>query len=126
MAVRERDLTALMRLVNEGRDDPDDAPVPLPTSVLFGISNVVACDMVSVSLMDSRAERVDEHQDLPVDPNEVDPTTAAAMTRVFFRHYWDSAPCSYPDRTGDLERVLRVSDFYSLRQFRNTAMHSEY
>jgi DNA-binding CsgD family transcriptional regulator len=126
MAVRERDLTALMRLVNEGRDDPDDVHGPLPTSVLAGLSRIVACDMVSVSLMDSRAERVDEQQDLPVDPNEVDPNTAAAMNRVFFRHYWDTAPCSYPDRTGDLDRVVRASDFYSLRQFRNTAMYSEY
>jgi DNA-binding CsgD family transcriptional regulator len=126
MAVRERDLTALMRLVNEGRDNADDADVPLPTSVLAGLSNVIACDMVSVSLMDSRAERVDEQQDLPIDPNEADPETASAMTTLFFRHYWDTAPCSYPDRTGDLDRVLRVSDFYSLRQFRDTAMWADY
>jgi DNA-binding CsgD family transcriptional regulator len=127
MAVLERDLTALMRLVNDGRDDADGgAHVPLPTSVLAGLTNVIACDMVSVSLLDSRAERVDEQQDLPDDPNEVDPVKADLMSKVFFGHYWDTAPCSYPDRTGDLDRVVRVSDFYTVRQFRNTAMYSEY
>jgi DNA-binding CsgD family transcriptional regulator len=94
--------------------------------VLAGLSNVVACDMVSVSLIDTRAERVDEQQDLPVDPNEVDPETSSAMLKVFFSHYWECAPCSYPDRTGDLDRVLRISDFYSVRQFRNTGMWAEY
>jgi DNA-binding CsgD family transcriptional regulator len=126
MAVRERDLTALMRLVKEGHDDPDDAHLPFPTSVLVGLSKVIACDMVSVSLLDSRAERSEEQQDVPVDPNEVDPVQAAAMSELFFRHYWDTAPCSYPDRTGDLDHVVRISDFYSLRQFRNTPMWAEY
>jgi DNA-binding CsgD family transcriptional regulator len=126
MAVRERDLTALMRLVDEARADPDDAKAPLPTSVLAGLRKVVACDMVSVSLLDSRAERVDEQQDVPVDPNELDPERASATLKVFFHHYWDTAVCSYPDRTGDLDRVVRISDFYSLRQFRNTGMWAEY
>ena len=126
MSLRERDLNALMRLVNEGRDDPDPDRGVLPLSVLNGIRSLVPCDMVSVSLLDSRAEQVEEHQDVPVVPDELDPTTATAMDAVFFRHYWDCAVCSYPDRTGDLHSVLRVSDFYTVREFRNTGMWTEY
>ena len=33
--------------------------------------------------------------------------------------------CSYPDRTGDVRSVIKVSDFYSARQWHSTALYSE-
>jgi DNA-binding CsgD family transcriptional regulator len=118
------DLRSLMRLVREGRED-DDGPEPLPRSLLSALMTRVPCEMVSVTLLDSHNEQVGEQQDVPDDPNEAE-LAAQDSHAVFFSHYWDCAPCSYPDRTGDLEPVLRVSDFYSLRQFRNTGMWTEY
>ena len=35
-------------------------------------------------------------------------------------------PCNYPDRSGDLRSVTITSDFYSSREWRNTAMYSDY
>ena len=32
----------------------------------------------------------------------------------------------YPDRSGDLRSVTKTSDFYLARQWRSTAMYSEY
>jgi hypothetical protein len=45
---------------------------------------------------------------------------------VFWRHYWDCAPCSYPDRSGDLLTVTTIADFYTRRQFHNTGMYADY
>jgi DNA-binding CsgD family transcriptional regulator len=45
---------------------------------------------------------------------------------VFWAHYWDCLLCSYPDRTGDVRSVTRISDFYSARQWHATGMYSDY
>jgi DNA-binding CsgD family transcriptional regulator len=42
----------------------------------------------------------------------------------FWEHYWDS-PCSYPDRTGDLRSVIKISDSYSARQWHSTGMYHD-
>ncbi len=39
---------------------------------------------------------------------------------VFWDDFWASEPCSYPDRTGDLRIVTKISDFYSARQWHST------
>ena len=44
--------------------------------------------------------------------------------KVSWELYWDSC-CSHPDRTGDVRSVIKVSDFYSARQWHSTAMYSE-
>jgi DNA-binding CsgD family transcriptional regulator len=38
--------------------------------------------------------------------------------------YW-SSPASYPDRSGDLRSVIKVSDFYSPRQWHSTGMYRD-
>ena len=43
----------------------------------------------------------------------------------FWEHYRDCSPCSYADRTGDLRRVMKVSDFYSARQWHSTGMYRD-
>jgi DNA-binding CsgD family transcriptional regulator len=47
-----------------------------------------------------------------------------ADIQLFFELYWDSLPCSYPDRTGDLRSVTKPPDFYSVRQWHSTAMYT--
>jgi DNA-binding CsgD family transcriptional regulator len=121
--MRARDLDAAVRLVREGRDDDRDPGAPLPWSVLAGLRQLVPCEAVILSLHDSVGGTEPVHQELPEDPDELDPAEALPL---YYRHYWDCAPCSYFDRTGDLDRVVTVSDFYSVRQFRRTGMWSEY
>ena len=42
---------------------------------------------------------------------------------LHWQHYWNCQPCSYPDRTGDLRSVVKVTDFYSARQWHSTGMY---
>ena len=43
------------------------------------------------------------------------------------RYYsWDCVPCCYPDRSGDLRSITKVSDFYSARQWHATGMYRDY
>jgi hypothetical protein len=44
---------------------------------------------------------------------------------VHWQHYWDCEPCSYPDRTGDLRSVVKISDFYSERRWHSTGMYRD-
>jgi len=45
---------------------------------------------------------------------------------VFWEHYWDAQPDSYPVRTGDLRSVITNADFYSARQWHSTGMYTDY
>jgi DNA-binding CsgD family transcriptional regulator len=36
---------------------------------------------------------------------------------------WECEACSYPDRTGDLRSVIKLSDFYSTRRLHSTFMY---
>jgi hypothetical protein len=45
---------------------------------------------------------------------------------VFWEHYWDCQLDTYAARTGDLRSVIKNSDFYSARQWRNTGMYTDY
>jgi DNA-binding CsgD family transcriptional regulator len=83
---------------------------------------LVPCDAVSVFVLDSTAERITQSQDLPA----TTVGTAADADALFFRHYWDSLPCSHFDRTGDLDSVVLLSDYYSLREERRTGMWVEF
>ena len=42
---------------------------------------------------------------------------SAARPPVNWLHYWYCQQCSYPDRTSDLRSVVKISDFYSDRQW---------
>lgn len=124
MSAYEWTVPARQSLIEDGGDDPSGDL--LPWSVLNGLSSMVRCDSVSVGILDSRRCTIGPGQDLPEDPVETDPARAAQSHALFFRHYWDSLPCSYPDRTGDIDRVLLASDFYTNRELHRTGMWSEY
>ena len=47
-------------------------------------------------------------------------------TTCFWAHYWDCLPCSYPDRSGDLRSITKISDFYSARQWHATGMYHDF
>ena len=44
---------------------------------------------------------------------------------MHWQQYWDCQPCSYPDRTGDLCSIVKITDFYSARQWHSTGMYTD-
>ena len=107
VTVSERDLAALLGIVTDHRGaDPGDG---LPLSLLHQLMAQVPSEAVSFFGLDSRQQTIWFGQSVPAnDGDDAD---------VFWAHYWDCLPCSYPDRTGDARSVTRISDFYSARQW---------
>jgi DNA-binding CsgD family transcriptional regulator len=78
----------------------------------------VPSEAVSFFGLDSRQQTIWFGQSVPADDGD--------DADVFWAHYWDCLPCSYPDRTGDARSVTRISDFYSARQWHATGMYNDY
>ena len=116
VTLSERDLLALLGIVTDHLgEDPGDG---LPLSLLRQLMVQVPSEAVSFFGLDSRQQAVWFGQGVP-DDDEGD-------MDAFWAHYWDCLPCSYPDRSGDLRSVTRISDFYSARQWHATGMYSDY
>jgi DNA-binding CsgD family transcriptional regulator len=123
MTVSERDLRLMLRLVSTPGDG--DSTEPMPWSLLTGLKELIACDSVVVVQLDSLRREQMAGQCFP-DDDGVDPKRQAELLQAFWRHYWSSAPCSYPDVSGDLVTVTTASDFYSDRQLRASPMYVDY
>jgi DNA-binding CsgD family transcriptional regulator len=116
VTVSERDLRVLLGIVS---DDRRDLPAEgLPLSLLSDLSDQIRCERVSFFGLDSDQQAGWFGQDLPADDDGDD--------QVFWAHYWDCADCSYPDRSGDLRSVTKLSDFYSARRWHSTGMYSDH
>src|SRR6516164_11117626 len=108
LRVSERDLHTLLGIV---ADDRDDLPATgLPDSLLADLMSVVRGDVVAFSGLDSARQTYWFGQDVPA-------RDLSGGVQGFWAHYWDCPFSSYPDRTGDLRSVTKVSDFYSARQW---------
>jgi DNA-binding CsgD family transcriptional regulator len=117
LMISELDVRKLVGIIS---DDHDDLPAAgLPRSLLRDLTNVIRCDTASFFELDSSRQATGFMQDIPADDGELDDD------RVFWAHYWDCAPCCYPDRSGDLRSVTKISDFYSARQWHGTGMYRE-
>jgi DNA-binding CsgD family transcriptional regulator len=115
--ISDRDVRALLRIVTGEREH--DVAEGLPLSLLGDLNEQIPCDALSFFGLNSRQEAAWFSQDLPADEGQDD-------DQAFWAHYWDSEPCSYPDRSGDLRSVTRISDFYSSRQWRATGMYRDH
>lgn len=121
VTVSEKDLLGLLAIVSDHRgDDPGDG---LPQALLGRLMEHIPSDEVSFFGMDSRQQTIWFGQGFPEDDDE---DGEDSNIGVFWAHYWDCLPCSYPDRSGDLRSVIRISDFYSARQWHSSAMYSDY
>lgn len=98
-----------------------------PVELLDGLATVVGCDFVGYLDHDPYARRV--HSQLgnswEVDEDPVPEDECAPADDIFWNLYWTSPPCSYPDRTGDVETVTTTTDFYSTRQWLRQPMYLE-
>jgi len=115
--VSERDLHTLLGMV---ADDRGDLPAAgLPDSLLSDLMTVVRGDVVAFSGLDSGRQTHWFGQDVPA-------KDISAGVQEFWSHYWHCPFSSYPDRTGDLRSVTKISDFYSARQWHSAAIYSDY
>jgi DNA-binding CsgD family transcriptional regulator len=114
--VTSADLRKLLGVTEAARSAA--ATEGFPLAVLDRARDLVSCDSISFTEFDAVHRREYLDQTLP----EEDLAPAPA----FWRHYWECAPCCYPDRSGDLVSVTTISDFYTQRQFHSTGMYADY
>jgi DNA-binding CsgD family transcriptional regulator len=118
----DRDLRALAAIVGQDRPDLPDGK-GLPPSLLADLMGQIRCDALSLDGWDTGRQTVWFSQEIPSGDEAVG---YSDLDQVFWEHHWESLPCSYPARTGDLRSVIMYSDFYSARQRHSTAMYTDY
>jgi DNA-binding CsgD family transcriptional regulator len=119
VTVRGRDLRALAAIVSEPRPDLPDG-TGLPPSLLADLMGQIRCDAVVFNGFDSGRQA---HWFVQEDPSTLG---SEDSDRAYWQHYRDSQFDSYPIHTGDLRGVIKITDFYSARQWHSTAMYTDF
>ena len=112
-----RDLRTLAGIVSDDRGEPPAEG--LAPSLLGDLLGLIRCDLVVFCGTDSSRQVDWFGQTVPIEAHDPEFDEAS-----FRSHYWNS-PCSYPERTGDLRRIIQISDFYSARQWHSTGMYQD-
>ena len=114
----ERDLRTLAGIVSDHRADLP--PHGLPLSLLAELTGQIRCDLIAFHGYDSEREKTWflQHR-----PGGEDLVVEQDWDALFWQHYWNCQPCSYPDRAGDLRSIVKIADFYSSRQWHSTGMY---
>jgi len=112
----DRDLRSLAAIVSEHRPDLPEKE-GLPPSLLADLIGQIRCDLIAFGGFDSGRHETWSVQAMP-DGGKAAPVDGVDPT--LWQHYWHCQPCSYPDRTGDLRSIIKISDFYSARQWHST------
>jgi DNA-binding CsgD family transcriptional regulator len=90
----------------------------VPDSVLAALAELIGCDDATFQVMDVRRKQVDCQVFGPGEEAGDSPE----LLEIFWRSFWDSPACCYPQRTGDHTSVTRLSDFYTRVTFRRTLL----
>lgn len=121
MTVSDTDLCQVVAMLAAEREDlPAQG---LPPSLLTDLMDQIRCDHVQFQGFDSARQQDWFVQAVP--GTDQDQAPDPDLERAHWRHYWDSKPCSYPERTGDLRSIVKIADFYSTRQWRSTGMYAD-
>jgi DNA-binding CsgD family transcriptional regulator len=113
-----RDLRALAGIVSADRGEPPAQG--MAPSLLTDLLALVRCDHLVFQGVDGSRQRNWFTQFMPAEASD-----GWYYAAAFWEHYWSSLHDSYRDRSGDLRSVIKVSDFYSARQWRNTGMYRD-
>jgi DNA-binding CsgD family transcriptional regulator len=118
----ERDLRALMAVVEDGRrDEPTEG---LPWTVLDGLARLVGCDQVSFAEADLIRGRALLDQWVEVGERGIDLGDGDIP-----ESWWDGVrsflPCGHAERTGDYTSAVRWSDFYTRTELRDTSFYAD-
>jgi DNA-binding CsgD family transcriptional regulator len=112
-AVTGSDFRKLLSVIDASRAE---ATAGLSGVVLERARDLVSCDCISFIELGSARQRTYIDQSVPDESNPED-------DQPFWQHYWDCAPCCYPDTSRDLLSITTISDFYTRREFHNTGMY---
>lgn len=115
MDLSNRDVQAMLRMLR-CYDSPAEDEV-LPDELAQDLLDLIPCDVASITGQDSARRSTFAAQGLGEFTDVEEPDDP------FWVAYPDSLPCSYPCLSGDTASVTKISDFYSVRQHRNTAMY---
>jgi DNA-binding CsgD family transcriptional regulator len=120
----DQDLRALAAIVSQDRPDLPGGEGLLPPSLLADLMGQIRCEAISLEHFDTGRQ---VHRFLQgADPKpyyDHDLEHPEGWEELFWAHFWDCQPVSYPARTGDLRSVVKTSDFYSARQWHSTGMY---
>jgi DNA-binding CsgD family transcriptional regulator len=116
----EAELRVLAGMFSDHRADLP--AVGLPPSLLGDLADQVRCDALAFVGFDSDRRMSWFGQGFPVGAGRADD----ALNLAHWEHFWDCASCSYPDRSGDLRSITKISDFYSARQWHGTGMYADF
>ena len=126
--VSERDLHTLLGIVSGDRGDlPEHG---LPPSLLCDLWGLIPSDFVTCLGLDSGRQEQWFEQDIAAGDGDAvrrgrEPP-ARTGREVFWDDFWASEPCSYPDRTGDLRSVTKISKIsIRHRQWHSTGMYHD-
>jgi DNA-binding CsgD family transcriptional regulator len=123
LTASEQDLRTLAGIVS---DDRSDLPAQgLPLSLLSELKEQIHCDFLLCQGYDTNVQRYWFHQQIPEDDEDEEGESDEDFEKVMWQNYWDCQFCSYPDRAKDLRSVVKVSDFYSVRQWHSTGTYRE-
>jgi len=127
VSASERDLRALAAIVSENRPDLPDGE-GLPLSLLADLKDQIRCEGISLDRTDIGRQAYSVLQSIPV-PSHDELKAIKDRAPADWERFWTCRSecqfCSYPERTGDLRSIVKVSDFYSARQWHNTGMYTD-
>jgi DNA-binding CsgD family transcriptional regulator len=118
----DRDLRALAAIVSQDRRSDLPAGEGLPPSLLADLMDEIRCDGVFFIGFDSGRQANWFAQGIP----PADTSGEEDLERAYWKHYPASQFCSYPGRTGDLRSIIKITDFYSARQWHSTGMYTDW
>ena len=113
-----RDLRALAQIVTADRGEPPAQGVA--PSLLSDLLALVRCDWLIFADTDSSRQVNWFSQVAPAEAGD-----GWRHVAEFWEHYWSSPAACYPDRSGDLRSVIKISDFHSARQWRSTGLYRD-
>jgi len=108
----------MLKIVNAPDLGEDGEAVPWST--LHGLGALIPGVGANFAGVDARRWDWYLEQETPPPDGPAIPDEEA----IIRHHYWD-ATCSYAERTGDLRRVIMITDFSTLHQFRQTGIYTD-
>ncbi|MDQ1626073.1 MAG: hypothetical protein QOJ49_1571 [Actinomycetota bacterium] len=118
--ITDADVRQMVAITRDYAGADDDA---LPWELLHDLKSLIECDALWVAGQDTPCWEFFGSQELwDSQPAGLDQN---ALDAAYKEHYWASE-CSYPDRSGDITSVVRLSDQLSDREHHSSAMYADY
>lgn len=128
ISISERDLRALLAVIDDSRRD---APGPgVPWALLDGLRGLIRCEEVALVELDLSRRTCLVHQGAFDDGEreaEVDQDASNdPRMQVFFQYHRDFLGCGDPEQTDELRRVIHWGELYTPTELRNEPLYAEY